>query len=141
MDIFQGPVGKRILERLRNEQIIWLTTVTARGKPQPRPVWFIWDGYSIVIYTEQTSWKVAHLAVNPQVSLNFNSDEYGGDIHVLSGEAGIDSSAPLVKDNLPYISKYTEGISAINMDIESFSKRFDIALRVQVNRVRGLDPL
>jgi PPOX class probable F420-dependent enzyme len=141
MDIFQGHVGQRILERLQSEQIIWFTTVTASGKPQPRPVWFIWDGASIIIYTEQYSWKVAHIEANPHVSLNFNSDEYGSDIHVLLGEACIDNSAPLVKDNLPYISKYMVGISAINMDIESFSKRFDTALRVQVNRTRGLDPL
>src|SRR5688572_18541946 len=43
--------GKRIEERLRDELIIWLTTIDRKGTPQPRPVWFIWDGESFLIYT------------------------------------------------------------------------------------------
>lgn len=141
MDVFHGLLGDRALERLQNEEIIWLTTVTASGKPQPRPVWFIWDGTSIVIYSEHRSWKVTHIKANSQVSLNFNSDEYGGDIHVLLGEAHIDSSTPPAKDNAPYIAKYRRGIAAINMDVASFSERFDTAVRVRVNRIRGMNPL
>jgi len=141
MGVFDGPIGKRTLERLVNERIIWLTTVTTSGRPQPRPVWFVWDGESVLIYTEHSSWKVAHIETNPQVSLHFNSDEYGGDIQVLLGEARLDRAAPVVRDNPAYISKYVEGICGIDMDVESYSLRFDTPLRVHVSRVRGLDPL
>lgn len=30
-------------ERLRTEDIAWITTVTADGQPQSSPVWFLWD--------------------------------------------------------------------------------------------------
>lgn len=141
MDVFDGPIGQRTLERLVSEQIIWLTTVTTSGRPQPRPVWFLWDGQSVLIYTEHSSWKVAHVETNQQVLLHFNSDQYGGDIQVLLGEARLDWAAPVVRDNPAYISKYVEGIRGIDMDVESYSQRFDTPLRVQVSRVRGLDPL
>jgi len=141
MGVFDGPIGKRTLERLVSERIIWLTTVTSSGRPQPRPVWFVWDGESVLIYTEHSSWKVAHIEMNPQVSLHFNSDEYGGDIQVLLGDARRDRAAPVVRDNSAYISKYVEGIRGINMEVESYSQRFDTPLRIHVSRIRGLDPL
>lgn len=36
--------GQRVRARLRDEQVIWFTTVGADGTPQPNPVWFIWQG-------------------------------------------------------------------------------------------------
>ena len=139
--MFDSSLGKRTLERLQEEQILWLTTVTASGKPSPRPIWFTWDDESVLIYTERSSWKVTHIDANPQVSLHFNSDEYGGDIQVLIGTAQIDLSAPPVRDNSSYISKYGEGIGAIDMDVDSYSQRFDTPIRVQLKRLRGMDPL
>ncbi len=38
---FSSEPGKLALERLQREQIIWLTMVNAKGKPQSRPVWFL----------------------------------------------------------------------------------------------------
>ncbi len=32
--------GKRLQERLRDEEIVWLVTVSPDGVPQPSPVWF-----------------------------------------------------------------------------------------------------
>ena len=31
-------------ERLRSEPIMWMTTVTPDGRPQPSPIWFLWSG-------------------------------------------------------------------------------------------------
>lgn len=141
MKHFETPTGKRALQRLEAEQVLWLTTVTASGKPQPRPVWFVWDGQSVWIYAEHASRKIAHLAANPHVALHFNSDPAGDDIQVLLGDAVIDPMAPLVRDFPAYIEKYAEGIQGIDMTVERYSARFDTALRVTIERVRGLDPL
>ena len=40
---FTTEFGKRADSRLKEDHIIWLTTVDVLGKPQPRPVWFLWD--------------------------------------------------------------------------------------------------
>jgi len=34
--------GQRAERRLRDEKLAWLTTVDAKGTPQPIPVWFLW---------------------------------------------------------------------------------------------------
>ena len=36
--------GARAARHLREETVVWMTTVTPAGSPIPRPVWFIWDG-------------------------------------------------------------------------------------------------
>ncbi len=36
--------GARAESRLREEMIIWLTTVLSDGQPQSVPVWFLWEG-------------------------------------------------------------------------------------------------
>ena len=36
--------GQRVARRLHQERIIWLTTIDSQNRPQPRPVWFLWDG-------------------------------------------------------------------------------------------------
>ena len=41
----------QIEKHLTGDQIVWLTTVTPTGRPAPRPVWFVWDGTVVTIYT------------------------------------------------------------------------------------------
>ena len=45
------PFGKRIAERLETEIMVWLTTVAPDGAPQPNPVWFLWDGSTLLVYS------------------------------------------------------------------------------------------
>jgi len=77
---FTGELGARARARLTTELVIWLTTVAPSGTPHPRPVWFLWDGSAILIYSQSAAKKLDHIAVNPQVALHFNSTPDGEDI-------------------------------------------------------------
>src|SRR6478609_6474665 len=35
--------GARVRQRLQDETLIWFTTTSADGTPQPNPVWFLWE--------------------------------------------------------------------------------------------------
>src|SRR5918992_1573107 len=43
--------GVQVQRRLADERIGWLTTVRPDGMPQPAPVWFHWDGETLLIFT------------------------------------------------------------------------------------------
>jgi PPOX class probable F420-dependent enzyme len=45
------PFGQRVVQRLREDVVIWLTTVRADGTPEPSPVWFLWDQETFLIYS------------------------------------------------------------------------------------------
>lgn len=79
--------GARVARHLREEIVVWLTTVTASGAPLPRPVGFVWDGGEDVSVYSQTGARIRNIARNPRVTLNFGGDGEGGDIVILSGIA------------------------------------------------------
>ena len=84
---FTTKLGTRAKERLDSEFCIWLTTVSPAGVPQPRPVWFIWDGEAFLIYSQRNTKKLEHIGHNPQVALNFDGGPKAEDVQVFLGRA------------------------------------------------------
>lgn len=129
--------GARAARRLREELIIWLTTVRPNGRPDPSPVWFLWDGESILIYSRPNTPKLRNIERNPHVALNFDGNGRGGDIVVFNGEARIDTSAPPGNEIPAYVEKYTEAIKRLGSTPETFARQFSVAIRVTPTSVRG----
>src|SRR4051812_20295660 len=102
--------GERTVRRLNQEPIGWLTTVDASGTPQPSPIWFVWDGQTALIYSQPNKPKLKHIAANPKVSLHLNSDEHGGNIIILTGDARVDEAAPGSDKHAEYQAKYLDRI-------------------------------
>ncbi len=124
-------------KRLREEQVIWLTTVRADGTPLPTPVSFLWDGETVLIYTTPNSLKLRNIAGNPHAALNLNCDEWGRNVVVLIGEMHEDQATPPLIQNKVYLEKYRASISeGLQMTPESFSQKFSVPLRFTPERVR-----
>lgn len=132
-----SPFGVRVAQRLNDEIVIWLTTVRADGAPAPSPVWFLWDGTTVLIYSQPNTPKLRNIASNPLVALNFDGDGGGGNIIVLNGTAQIDSSAPAADQDMAYLVKYRDHIAEIGMTPESFAASYSVALRVTPTNLRG----
>lgn len=128
--------GKKLDQRLRQEQVIWLTTVRPNGTPIPTPVWFLWDGESFLIYTQPESKKIENIAKCGRAALNLNSDAWGGSVAVFTGEIAEDKNAPPAQQNPTYLEKYREGIKDIGMNAESFTQSYSVPLRFRVNKIR-----
>ncbi|MCL4529699.1 MAG: TIGR03667 family PPOX class F420-dependent oxidoreductase [Chloroflexi bacterium] len=135
---FSSELGKQTLGRLENEAVIWLTTVTPSGTPQPRPVWFIWKDNKVIVYSKPHSKKIAHLKNNPNVALNFNMQSAEDDFQVLIGSAVIDSSPVPVLEEKEYMTKYADGIRNIDMTPQSFSQAYNVRIEITPTRLRGL---
>jgi PPOX class probable F420-dependent enzyme len=69
-----------IAERLATEEIAWLTTVTGKGQPQSSPIWFLWDGESFWLRSQEHAAKVRNIGGNPRVSLHLSDDGHGGNV-------------------------------------------------------------
>ena len=128
-----------LARRLETEDVIWLTTVRPDGSPVPTPVWFYWNGDSFLIYTQPGSHKLRHIAANPAVALNFNTDEYGGSVAVFTATAAVDDQPPPYAEVEAYFAKYAEGIKMIGLTPESMAEQYPVVLRVQPVRVRTME--
>ena len=130
--------GARVRERLHTEELIWLTTVSADGTPQPNPVWFLWDGDdTALVYNANDAARLTHVAVRPRVALNLHADAGGGDIVVIAGvaEQALDVGSPA--ENAAYLAKYAEGITRIGSDPAKFAVDYSVPLRIRFTKVRG----
>ncbi len=130
------PEGARAAERLRSEQVIWLTTVGPEGRPQSSPVWFVYDGETFLLFGQPSSWKVRNIHGNPGVSLHLDSDGRGGEIVTIEGAAEIVEGAPLAHEVPAYLEKYREGMAGIGMTPEEMGNEYGVAIRVTPLRVR-----
>src|ERR1700747_1001475 len=95
----------RVARHLREETVVWLTTVTPSGAPLPRPVGFLWDGDQTVSVYSQPGARIRNIGRNRRVTLNFGGDGSGGDIVVLSGTPEVIESGPSAADNSAWVAK------------------------------------
>jgi len=134
---FTTRFGRRVNRRLRQERIIWLTTVDPHNAPQPRPVWFHWDGQTVLIFSERNTAKLRHIAHNSRVALSFNTDEEGGDVAVLGGEALVLQQPPPLSRVKTYLRKYRQGIKDLGMTAAEFMGAYAVPILVTPKAMRG----
>jgi PPOX class probable F420-dependent enzyme len=129
--------GARVARHLREEAVVWLTTVTPSGAPLPAPVWFLWDGAETVRMHSMPGARTRNLAANPRVTLNFAGNGRGGDIVIIAGEAAVDRDAPTADRDDAYLDKYAGDIERIGMTPETFAQRYSEPVGIRLTRVRG----
>lgn len=129
--------GARIARHLREETVVWLTTVTPSGAPLPRPVGFLWDGGENVSVYSQPGARVRNIGRNPKVTLHFRGDENGGDIVVLSGTAQVVESGPSAAEDAEWVAKYATDWERFGMTAGSFAQRFSVPVRIRIVAVHG----
>jgi PPOX class probable F420-dependent enzyme len=130
--------GSRVARHLRDDAVVWLTTVGPSGAPSPNPVWFLWDGAGTVqLFSLPSAARVAHLAANPRVALHFDGDGRGGDIVVLGGLGAVHPQAPGADAVPEYLKKYAEHLTRIGLTPLTFSERYSVPITVTLTRLRG----
>ena len=137
---FSSEFGQRVLNELQTEQIVWLTTVSPKGLPQPSPVWFIWRDSEVLIFSEPTAPKVRNIGGNSNVALAFNSDQHGNQVTILQGEATL-SEAQMTAEEVAsfgdYVEKYASGIESLKLTPESMLTQYSQLITIAPTKLRG----
>ncbi len=129
--------GARVATHLADDQVVWLTTVRANGLPEPSPVWFLWDGEAIWVFSQDNALKVRNIIDRPNVSLNFNSTEHGDDVVIITGSAEVQRDAPQVHHVPAYVTKYAGGFESLNMSPADFGASYSVPIRITPTKLRG----
>lgn len=131
-----SPFGHRVRRRLETEIVAWLTTVRADGTPQASPIWFWWDGESILIYSKDDTARLRNLERSAAASFHFDGNGRGGDIVVMEGTAAVSEDPPSTE--IPgYQEKYRHQIPRIGHDPGSFAIAYPVPVRFTPTRLRG----
>jgi PPOX class probable F420-dependent enzyme len=121
--------GKQVEQRLKSEEVIWLTTVTPDGRAQPNPVWFYWDGKAIIIYSEPGSFRIRNLEQNPRVALNLQGvDVLGNHAVIISGQASIKHGYS--QPHPGYVEKYIGYLDDMHVTYEQLCAKYSVEINI-----------
>jgi PPOX class probable F420-dependent enzyme len=129
-------------QRLRADEMIWITTVRADGQPQTSAVWFHWDGTDFLLVSQPRAAKLRNIAADPRVSLNLNGAGYGNDLVVVEGLAEVVpdyASAPWPQPARveAYYAKYERALrEELASSADQMAAAFSTALRITPSRWR-----
>lgn len=133
-------IPREAQNRIANDEVAWLATVTDSGLPAPNPVWFVADGDDLLVFSMPSAKKVHNIEQRPKVTLHFNSDPHGGDIVIVSG------TATVTHDKKPseapgYLDKYEASIvGPLNMTVDEVDATYSTELRIRPTGVRLSEP-
>jgi PPOX class probable F420-dependent enzyme len=116
-------------QRLREGLIIWLNSVRANGRPHSAAVWFLWDGRSFLIFSQENQ-KVRNLRQNPYVTLALDDTKDGDDPITCDGTAEL-LDDPAITPTLPaYAEKYADQLKALGWTPEQMGQSYNQVIRI-----------
>lgn len=123
--------------RLRSDVVAWLTTVRDDNMPQTSPIWFLWEGDEITVYSRAQTPKLANVEATGTASFNLDGNGMGGDIVTIEAAARIDPDAPAADQVPVYVEKYREHMERIGHTPETFAAAYPVAIVLEPLRVRA----
>jgi len=127
-------LNAHVEQRLRNDPIVWFTTVRPDGRPHVVPVWFFWDGESLTIYSEPNNRKMRNLQHNANVSLALNTADEGDDVVIIEGKAELLGKSAQTMTNPAYLEKYGKLIENMQTTPDKLAASFSEVIRVTPTR-------
>lgn len=129
--------GKHAEQRLRSNIIAWLTTVGSDGRPYTSPVWFLWDGKTILIFSQPHRQKIRNLRKNPRVTLALDDTEEGDDVVIVEGTAEL-LDDPHLSATLPaFVEKYRTLIQGMDWTPEAMAADYSQGIRVTPTKFKS----
>ena len=124
-------------KKLREQQITWFTTVGPDGRPHSVPVWFLWDGSKVHIFSEPNTKKIRNLEHSSAVTLSLETGDTGGSVVIIDGTAEIsdrDTAAWLGTIGSDYQAKYRDGLKGMGQSMDQMAAQFNQAIIVTPTR-------
>jgi len=54
---------------VKKKKCISLTTFRKDGNPVSTPIWFVWKDKKLIMFSEESAWKLKRIRINPNVEL------------------------------------------------------------------------
>ena len=129
--------GQHAEQRLQTNIIGWLTTVGSDGRPYTVPVWFLWEGSTLLIFSQPEKQKIRNLRKNARVTLALDETKLGEDVVIVEGTAEVLDN-PDFSATLPaYVEKYGTMMQDMNLTPESMAADFSVGIRITPTKFRS----
>ena len=129
--------GQHAEQRLRTNIIGWLTTVGSDGRPYTVPVWFLWDGKTVLIFSQPEKQKIRNLRKNARVTLALDDTKQGEDVVIVEGTAVVLDNPDISATMPAYVEKYEAMMQDIDLTPQSMAADFSVGIRVTPTKFKS----
>lgn len=129
--------GQHAEERLRSNIIGWLTTVGSDGRPYTSAIWFLWDGSTILVFSQPHKQKIRNLSKNPRITLALDDTKGGDDVVVVEGTAELLDNPEVSLLQPAYLEKYGAAIQGMGSTPEALAADYSRAIRITPTKFKS----
>lgn len=114
--------------------MLWLASVKPNGGAHLVPVWFLWDGTYIYIFSKPDQ-KVRNLEHNRSVMLGLDDTDKGDDPIMFAGEAELLPPGSISTAAPEYEEKYAHRLQEYGWTGESMAQSYSQAIRITPSKL------
>lgn len=120
-----------------NDTVLWLGTVSPKGRPSIRPAWFVLHEGALVTFSTPKAWKVRHIQENPAVAVTFHTDPAAKNVLVVAGTAEVSLDGPPPSSIPAYWTKYEPAMNSYDFSPERFDALYPARITITPERAWG----
>jgi PPOX class probable F420-dependent enzyme len=122
---------------LETSEVVWLSSVRPDGGPHVVPIWFVWDGTTIVVLSKPAAQKVRNLALRPQAMVAIGEPAASFDVELVEAMAEL-ADVPIDATLLErFARKYAAQLLQAAITIDQFAATYSRAIRLRPTRWLG----
>lgn len=132
-DARPGPAA-RIDRMLRQEPVVWMSTVRPDGTPHLVPIWFSWDGERLFVASKPEARKVRNLRDNPRLMLALGEPDDDFDVGLIEAEAVLPEATTAALLPPDHFAKYRDRMAAIGLDEATYVRDYSQPILITPTR-------
>jgi len=133
-----GPLRRPSTDAaLREDAVVWLSSVQRDGRPHLVPVWFHWDGARIVAFSKPNARKVDNLRDDPRVMLAVGTPGIDFDVELIEATAELpaERASEVIGDG--FGAKYRDLLRRAGLSVQRFAEVYSQPIVIRPTRFLG----
>jgi PPOX class probable F420-dependent enzyme len=129
--------GPQAEAALRDDPVVWLSSVQTDGRPHVVPVWFHWDGERIVAFSKPHARKVDNLRELPRVMLAVGTPGPDFEVELIEATAELPASSAAEMMPAGFGAKYRVMLRRANLSVQRFAEVYSQPIVLRPTRFLG----
>ncbi len=122
---------------LRDDPVVWLSSVQSDGRPHLVPVWFLWDGDRILAFSKPHARKVDNLRDQPSVMLAVGTPGPEFDVELIEATAELPDEPATSVIPEGFGAKYRELLHRAGLTVQRFAEVYSQPIVLRPTRFLG----